>query len=327
MKAIAANRLDGFDAYGFVEVPVPTLGEFALRIEVHAVGIGYVDALIARGGYQVKPSLPHIPGVEVAGTISAVGSAVKGWVVGDRAVAMTSAGLAEQAVAPADACRRIPPGVGFAEAAALPLNHLTALHGLVDRGRLQPGETLLVFGAAGGVGQAAVAVGKRLGATVIAAASSQLKRDFAVALGADEVIDTDPEGWRDRLRAALGGRPLDVVFDPVAGPLFQPAFRSLGWGGRHLIVGFVGGPIPALPANLPLMKGAALVGVDVRQFQQFEPQAAAAYLDRLFAWLADGSLPAPNVQLRSWADASAALAEADSGQTIGKLVIVSDPSL
>jgi NADPH:quinone reductase len=322
MKAIAADRLDSFADYRLVDVPAVSPGPTEVRIRIAAVGLGYVDALIARGGYQVKPDLPHIPGVEVAGTVDAVGPGVTGWAPGDRVLAMTRAGLAEQALASAAACRPIPAGISFAQAAAFPLNHLTALHGLADRGRLHTGETLLVFGAAGGVGAAAIAVGKQMGATVIAAASSPEKRSFALAHGADHAIDTDPDGWRDRLRALLGDRRLDVILDPVMGPLFQLAFRSLGWGGRHLVVGFVGGPIPAFPANLALMKGAGLVGVDVRQFQLFEQPSAARHLDTLLAWLGDGRLPPPAVREFSWAEAPAALSEALKGQMPGKVVLV-----
>jgi NADPH2:quinone reductase len=219
----------------------------------------------------------------------------------------------------------VPDGIGFEQAAAFPLNHLTALHGLADRGRLQAGETLLVFGAAGGVGMAAIGVGKRMGATVIAAASSPDKRARALAHGADAVIDVGVDGaidgWRERLRDVLDGRRLDVVLDPVMGPLFEPAFRSLGWGGRYLVVGFVGGPIPALRGNLPLMKGAGLIGVDVRQFQLFEPEAAARHLAALTGWLADGSLPPPPVQAFPWAAAQGALAQAFAGSAEGKVVL------
>jgi len=321
MKAVAADSFDSFANYRIVDVPEISPGPAEVRIRVASVGIGYVDALIARGRYQVKPDTPHIPGAEVAGTIDAVGPGVKGWQLGDRVLAMTRAGLAEQALASAASCRLIPTGISSAQAAAFPLNHLTALHALANRGRLMPEETLLVFGGAGGVGTAAIAVGKQLGATVIAAASTPEKRAFAIAHGADNAIDTDPDRWRDRLRELLGGSQLDLVLDPVMGPLFQPAFRSLGWGGRHLVVGFVGGPIPALPGNLPLMKGAALIGVDVRQFQLIEQQATSNHLDTLVAWLSDGRLPAPTTLEYSWSQAPAALAQAFGGQTLGKVVL------
>lgn len=321
MKAIAADRLDSFVDYRLVDVPEVSPGHGEVRLRVAAVGLGYVDALIARGGYQVKPSLPHIPGVEVAGIVDVVGTGVTGLAPGNRVLALTQAGLAEQALAAAAACRLIPAQISFSEAAAFPLNHLTALHALADRGRLQSRETLLVFGAAGGVGTAAIAVGKQIGATVIAAASTQEKRAFAIAHGADFAVDTALEGWRDRLRGILAGSQLDVVVDPVMGPLFQAAFRSLGWGGRYLVVGFVGGPIPALPANLPLMKGASLVGVDVRQFQLFEKQATADHLDLLISWLADGKLPASATLEYPWTEAPLALTQAFGGKYLGKVVL------
>ena len=253
MRAILAETLESLDSYAVREVSAPEASPGGVLIRVAACGVGYVDSLVALGRYQVKPPLPHVPGQEVAGVVEAVGGGVTGLAVGQRVVAMTQRGFAELAAAPAALTWPIPDGLPFAEAASLPLNYLTALHGLADRGRLAAGETLLVLGAAGGVGSAAVQVGKALGARVVAAASTEEKRAFALAQGADAVLDTAVEGWRDRLKAACGGRGPDVVFDPVCGPLFEPAFRSLHWRGRHLVVGFVGGPIPALPANLTLM--------------------------------------------------------------------------
>ncbi len=325
MRGISAAKLDSLGDYAEIDIAVPEPGLGQVRIRVAAVGIGYVDALVALGLYQVKPPLPHIPGSEVAGTIDAIGADCGGWQIGDRVMAMTQHGFAELALAPAAACRRVPDGVTFAAAAAMPLNYLTALHGLADRGRLQAGETLLVFGAAGGVGSAAIQVGKALGARVIAAASTPEKRAFALAQGADAVIDTDGDGWRDRLKTVLAGAPLNVILDPVCGPLFEPAFRSLGWGGRHLVVGFVGGPIPALPSNLTLMKGAGLIGVDVRQFQLFERDAAAAHLDTLAAWLGGGTIAPAVGAIFAWPDYAAALTAAFSGTGLGKPVLCVTP--
>jgi len=210
--------------------------------------------------------------------------------------------------------------MSFAQAAGFRVNYLTALHGLRDRGALRTGETVLVFGAAGGVGSAAVQVAKQLGARVLAAASSEEKRAFCAALGADATIDTTPEGWRERLKALVGRDGLGVVFDPVSGPLFEPAFRSLAWGGRHLVVGFVGG-IPALPANLPLMKGAALAGVDVRQFLLFEAAKGTAHLTELLDWVADGRLAPPEGRAFAFEDYAAALEFALTGSGTGKTVL------
>jgi NADPH2:quinone reductase len=194
---------------------------------------------------------------------------------------------------------------------------------LRDRAQIRAGETLLVFGAAGGVGLAAIQVGRALGAQIIAVGSTPEKRAFAVAHGAEAAIDTIVDGWRDRLKAALGGRPLGVVLDPVCGPLFEAPFRSLGWGGRHLVVGFVGGPIPALPVNLSLMKGAALVGVDERQFMQFEPDHAAAHLAQIGDWLASGEIVPAVGRCFDWSDHKAALSFAFGGTGLGKPVLKS----
>jgi NADPH2:quinone reductase len=236
-------------------------------------------------------------------------------------MAQVRGGFAEFARSPTSMATKIPDQMSFAQAAGFRINYITALHGLRDRAALAAGERLLVFGAAGGVGSAALQVGRILGAEVIAAASTEEKRAFAKDHGADHVIDTSPEGWRDRLKAVTPGKGPDVIFDPVCGPLFEPAFRSLGWGGRHLVVGFAGGPIPALPANLSLMKGAALVGVDVRQFLQFEGPKGAAHLNELLSWVADGRLN-PTVGRTFPLDAFAqALQFALSGQGLGKTVV------
>jgi NADPH2:quinone reductase len=247
--------------------------------------------------------------------------------MGERVLAMGGRGFAAYALAPAATTIALPGALSFEAGAALPLNAITALHGLKDRADLTNGETLLVLGAAGGVGIAAVQVGRALGARVIAAASTEEKRAFALAHGADAAIDTAPEGWRERLKTLLGGAPLKVIFDPVCGPLFEPAFRSLGWGGRHMVVGFVGGPIPALGANLTLMKGAALAGVDVRQFMLFEPDKARAHLETLATWAAEGRLAPAVGRVFEWSDFGEALTVALSGKALGKTVLRVDADL
>jgi NADPH2:quinone reductase len=216
---------------------------------------------------------------------------------------------------------RIPDQMSFGQAAGFRINYLTAMHGLRDRAAIAPGERLLVLGAAGGVGMAAVQIGVILGARVIAAASTEEKRAFAVANGASATIDTAPEGWRDRLKTLCEGRGPDVVFDPVCGPLFEPAFRSLAWRGRHLVVGFAGGPIPSLPSNLTLMKGAALSGVDVRQFLIFEAEHAQSHLSQLLAWVAEGRLSPPVGRVFDLPHYAQALEFALSGQGMGKTIL------
>lgn len=325
MRAIAASKLGSLDDYVEVTFDISEVSAGQLLIAVSAVGLGYVDALIACGGYQVKPLLPHVPGTEIVGKVAAIGPGVAGWAIGDRVIAMAPHALADFVVVEATVALHVPPGVSDSLAASLPLNYLTAIHGLVDRAGIRAGECLLVLGAAGGVGSAAVQVGRALGAYVIAAASTGAKRDFALSHGAHATIDTEEAGWRDRLKAILGERSLDVAFDPVCGPLFQPVFRSLSWRGRHLVVGFVGGPIPALPSNLALMKGAALVGVDVRQFQLLEPQRAREHLLTMLTWIEDGRVtPAPE-RCFPWSDARAALKSAFSGEGNGKVVLIVGP--
>lgn len=321
MKKVVGESLESLSGYSLIEAPVPGPGPGQVRLRLTDCGLGYVDALVALGRYQVKPPLPHTPGQEAAGVVDALGEGVEGLAPGDRVMATVAGGFAEFALAPAAACVRLPASMTSGQAAGFRINHLTALHGLEHRAALRPGETLLVLGAAGGVGTAAVQVGKILGARVIACASTPEKRAFAAACGADATLDAQAEGWRDRLKALCGGRGPDVIFDPVCGPLFEPAFRSLAWGGRHLVVGFAGGPIPALPANLPLMKGAALTGVDVRQFLLFEASRAADTLDRLLAWVAEGRLSPPEGRRFALADYGPALEYALSGQGLGKTLV------
>jgi NADPH2:quinone reductase len=324
MKAVRADTLSSVADYALIDLPTPEPGAGEVRIKVAACGVGYVDALVSLGRYQVKPPLPHIPGSEIAGTIDAVGEGVTGLAAGDRVMAQVGGGFAQYAVARPGAVVKLPAAMSFEAACGFRINHLTALHGLRDRAGLKEGERLLVSGAAGGVGLAAVQVGKALGATVIACASTDEKRAFAQAAGADAVIDTAADGWRDRLKAITEGRGVDVHFDPVCGPLFEAAFRSLAWGGRHLVVGFIGGPIPALPSNLTLMKGAGLIGVDVRQYQLYEAAHARAALDELLGWVAEGRLSPPVGRRFALDQFAEALEFALTGQGLGKTVLMVD---
>lgn len=329
MKLVEAAALDSIADYRLVERPAPTAGRGEVLVRVEVCGVGYVDALVALGRYQVKPPLPHTPGSEVGGLVEAVGEGVTGLRPGQRVMAQVRGGFAQLATAPAAAVTPIPDRMSFEQAAGFRVNYLTALHGLADRAALRPGERLLVMGAAGGVGMAAVQVGALMGAEVIACASTAEKRAFAAAHGARQTLDTasdegGPRAWRERLKGLCEGGGPDVVFDPVCGPLFEAAFRSLAWRGRHLVVGFAGGPIPALPANLTLMKGSALSGVDVRQFLLFEPAQASAHLASLLAWVAEGRLTPPVGRAFALADYAAALEYALSGQGSGKTVLKVD---
>jgi NADPH2:quinone reductase len=323
MRVVRARDALGLDAYRIEEDAPLEPGEGQVRIRVRACGIGYVDALTAAGGYQVKPALPYTPGVEVAGEVDAVGPGVSSVLPGTRVLPLVSVrgGFAEQVLAPAAQLAAIPDALSFEQAASVRTNILTALYTLRNRARLAAGETMLVFGAAGGVGGASVQVGKLLGARVIAAASTEAKRSYALGLGADAAIDTDPEGWRDRLKQVCAGKMPDIVVDPVCGPLFEAAFRSLAWDGRHLVIGFVGGPIPALRANLPLLKGAALIGVDIRQFNLNEPGEAEANRDQLRHWLAEGAIVPQVGRVFPFERFREALEHAASGAGCGKTVL------
>lgn len=326
MRAIQADDLSSIDSYRVVELDMPKPGPAEVRIKIAACGVGYVDALVALGRYQVKPPLPHVPGGEVSGRIDAVGDGVTGFAPGDRVLAQVRGGFAEYAIAPAAAVNRIPEGMQFGQAAGFRVNYVTALHGLRDRARIEPGETLLVIGAAGGVGSAAVQVGSLLGARVIGVASTPEKRALAARSGAEIMLDREPAGWRERLKQAVPGG-IDVVFDPVSGPLLQPAFRSLNWGGRYLVIGFASGEIPALPVNLPLLKGAALVGVDYRQFAAvYETAAAQRELDELLAWVAEGRLSPPAGRAFAFDRYREALTYALSGEGIAKTIFQVAPT-
>jgi NADPH2:quinone reductase len=320
-RAVIAKAFGPPDAYELREIEEPALQPGQVRVAIRAAGISYVDVLTAAGNYQVKPPLPFIPGSEAAGVISELCGETGDLAVGDRVSVSDWGGLfAEQAVLKAEGVRRIPDALSFAEAAVFPVSYATAWHALVDRGRLRAGETLLVLGAGGATGYAAVQIGKHLGAKVIASASSAAKRELALAAGADAAVNARDEGWRDAVKTANGGVGIDVVFDPVGGEATDPAFRSLGWNGRHLVIGFPGG-IAALRTNLPLLKGASLVGVDIRQFGIFEPQKAAANRAGIFQLAAVGVLK-PHISasypLEQFREAMAAAAE---GKAAGRIVL------
>lgn len=321
IRIISAERLGPPECYALVEQPMPQPGEGEVLVRIRAVSLGYADVLLAAGGYQVTPPLPFVPGTEASGTVAAVGSGVSGVAEGDRvSVGRFGGCLADHVLAREEEVFPIPSGMGFEQASSYRSNYATAYHALKDRAALQREETLLVLGAAGGVGSAAVQIGKRLGARVIAGASTAEKRAFAQAQGADDGLDYSRADWRDALKALTGGRGVDVVFDPVGGALFEPAFRSLAWGGRHIVIGFTGGDIPRLPANLPLLKGAALLGADIRQFYIKEPAKAAANDAQIARWCAEGLQP-PVGTVFAFADFREAMAAAAKGTSLGKVVV------
>jgi NADPH2:quinone reductase len=321
MRVVRADELGPPENFHLVELPVPQPRPGEVLVRMRAASLGYSDVLAAAGRYQVKPPVPYTPGSESAGEVAAVGEGVSRWSVGDRvSIGRFSGAMAEYQLAKPDELHPVPAGMGFLEAAAYRVNYATMLHALKDRARLERGETLLVLGSAGGVGSAAVQLGKRMGARVIAGASSEAKRDFAKALGADQVLDYSQDNWREALKALTDGRGVDVVADPVGGKLFEPAFRSLAWRGRHIVIGFAGGDIPRLPANLPLLKGAALIGADIRQFSIYEPELAAANAAEIERWCEEGLRP-PLGTVFDLADFHDAMTTAMSGQSLGKVIV------
>jgi NADPH2:quinone reductase len=273
--------------------------------------------------YQVQPALPFTPGTEVAGTVDAVGADVKGLKPGDRVGAFVGlGGFAEFVCAPAAMTAPLLPGISTETAAAFTLTYATSHHALFDRGQLKAGETLVVLGAGGGVGLAAVELGKIAGARVIAVASSDEKLDAARVHGADEGINYGSTDLREALKAVTGGKGADVIYDPVGGKHTEAALRSLAWRGRLLVVGFADGEIPQIPANLLLIKGTAAIGVFWGEFAKREPQANQAMLTELFTWLAQGRLKPHVSRTYPLADTPRALEALLERKAIGKLVIV-----
>ncbi len=322
-RAIAADVLGPPDNYEIREFPMPEPGAHQVLVKIAAAGIGYADELMARGGYQLTPPTPFVPGSEFAGVVAAAGAAVTRFKPGDRVCGHNMGHTLAEFVAAEEAnLWSLPDTLSFAAGASFLVNYQTSLYALKQRGQLAPGETLLVLGAAGGVGCAAVQLGKVMGATVIAAASSEGKRNFALSIGADHAVDYTKADWRTDLKQLTGGRGVDVVYDPVGGDSFEAAFRSLAWRGRHLVIGFVGGPIPKLPANLPLLKGASLVGVDIRQFGIFEPEESASNTDLLWQMLSEGRIDPPTGPQFPFPQFREAMAMAASGKAMGKVVLI-----
>ncbi|HXY96010.1 MAG TPA: NADPH:quinone oxidoreductase family protein [Steroidobacteraceae bacterium] len=300
----------------------PVAGPGQAVVRVHAAGVNFPDALIIQNKYQFTPTLPFVPGSESAGVVESVGEGVKRVKPGDRVIAVTESGaFAEKLVASAEALTLLPEDVAFTTGSAFLLTYGTAYHALVGRAALRQGETLLVLGAAGGVGLAAIEIGKALGARVIAGASSPEKRNVCREHGADEVIDYAAAELKPALGALTAGKGVDVVFDPVGGPVTEAALRNCAWRGRHLVIGFASGEIPRVPANLTLLKGCSLIGVFWGRYIRMEPVAWAADLETLFRWLRAGHLR-PHVAERYPLERGAqALAALLARKALGKLII------
>jgi NADPH2:quinone reductase len=323
MKAIVCKDWGPPDSLQLEDLPDLVPGSGEVVVDVRAAGVNFPDVLTVQGKYQVRPPLPFTPGNEFAGVVRAIGDGVQGFAPGDRVIGFTRTGaFAEQALAPAEALMPMPAEMDFDTAASITLTYGTSHHAVADRGALQAGETMLVLGAAGGVGLAAVEIGKALGARVIAAASSDEKLAVCRAHGADVLINYASEDLREALKAATGGKGPDVIYDPVGGPYSEPALRSIAWRGRHLVVGFAAGEIPKLPWNLMLLKGAAVVGVFWGEFVRREPKANLAAMREMLGWMAEGKLK-PLVSKRyALADTAQALNDMAERKVTGKVVIV-----
>jgi NADPH:quinone reductase-like Zn-dependent oxidoreductase len=329
MKALLSRTPGGPETLELADAPDPVAGPGQVVIDVRACAINYPDVLVIQDKYQFKPQRPFAPGGEIAGTISVVGDAAGDWHVGDRALAMIgNGGLAEKAVVDVARLYRLPEGRSFAEGSALLLTYATTIHALLDRGRLQAGQTLLVLGAAGGVGLAAIELGKAFGARVVAAVSSEEKAEAARTAGADEVLiyprapfDKDQsKALAEQFKAAVGKDGADVIYDPVGGDYAEPALRSIAWEGRYLVVGFPAG-IPKLPLNLTLLKSCDVCGVFWGAFAARDPAANAAHVATLFQLWEEGRISPRVTETFPLARGGDAIAKMAARGAIGKLVV------
>ena len=322
MRALLCRQWGPPESLTVEALPDPLPGPGEVVIEVRSAGVNFPDVLVVQNKYQYKPQLPFSPGNDMAGVVAAIGEGVSGIAVGDRVVASYLHGaFATHAKVPAAAVMPMPPGLDFDTAAASLMTYGTSYHALVDRAQLQAGETLLVLGAAGGVGLAAVEIGRALGARVIAAASSPEKLAVCRECGADVLIDYTRPDFRDQIKQATDGRGADVIYDAVGGDFSEAAFRSIAWKGRHLVVGFASGIIPKIPLNLPLLKNASIVGVFWGEFKVREREANAGNFRQLVDWILEGRIK-PHISCRYPLDQAAqALADMGGRKVIGKVVI------
>ena len=323
MKALLCTELGAFDALAVQDVPSPTPGAGQVLVDVKASSVNFPDALMVKGLYQVKPPLPFSPGAEIAGVVARTGDGVANFEPGDRVAGLCGwGGFAEEALVPATQLIPLPPEMDFDLAAAVGLTYGTSLHALQDCARLQAGETLLVLGAGGGVGSAAVELGKLMGARVIAAASSDDKLALCARLGADETVHYGREDLRERLKAVAGPSGVDVVFDPVGGPFSETALRATGWRGRVLVIGIASGEIPRIPLNLALLKERAILGVYLGDWARQDPAGHARNVALLMKWLTEGRLRPAISERVPLAGAPGALARIYGRQVTGTVVVL-----
>jgi NADPH2:quinone reductase len=322
MKALLCRQFGPPESLVLEDLPSPSAGAGEVVISIKAASVNFPDVLIIQNKYQFKPPLPFSPGSELAGVVKEVGPGVSNVKPGDKVIAFTAFGaFAEEVKTEAARLLPLPEGMSYEDGASFILTYGTTDHALRDRGQLKAGETLLVLGAAGGVGVAALEIGKALGARVIACASSDDKLAVCRQHGADECINYASEDLRERIKALVGGKGVDVIYDAVGGPYSEPAFRSIAWRGRHLVIGFAAGDIPKLALNLALLKGASVVGVFWGDFTRREPQAFAESARQLARWYREGKLK-PHVSTTfPLAQAAEAMNLLASRQAKGKVVI------
>ncbi len=323
MHAWLCENPVGVDALTWKEIPTPTPQKGEVLIEIQAASLNFPDLLIVQNKYQFKPELPFVPGSEYAGIIRAVGEGVPHLQVGQAVACLSgTGGFGTHTIAPAKLCMPLPAGFPAVDAAAFIMIYATSHHALIDRAQLKAGETVLVLGAAGGVGTSAIQVAKAVGARVIAAASNDEKCALCTSIGADATINYSRENLREAIKSLTDGKGPDVIYDPVGGDFAEPAFRSIAWRGRYLVVGFASGPIPALPFNLALLKGASIVGVFWGDYSRREPQANAAMMAELAQWYAQGKIKPVIDSTMPMKDLKAAYAHMGSRSVKGKLVMV-----
>ena len=323
MHAWLCENPIGIDAVTWKELPTPVPAEGQVLIQIKAASLNFPDILIVQNKYQHKPPLPFVPGSEYAGVIEAVGPGVTHLKVGQNVACLSgTGGFGTHTLAPAAMCMPLPDGFSYVDAAAFIMIYATSHHALVDRAQLKAGETVLILGAAGGVGTSAIQIAKAMGAKVIAAASSDEKCALCKSIGADETINYSTQDLRESIKALTDGKGPDVIYDPVGGPYTEPAFRSIAWRGRYLVVGFAAGPIPALPFNLMLLKGASVVGVFWGDFAKKEPKANAAMMAELAGWYAKGIIKPVIDSTMPMAQLKEAYAHMSSRAVKGKLVMV-----
>ena len=322
MKAIVCKQFGPPSSLVLEEVELPQPAEKEVLVQVKACGVNFPDTLIIQGLYQYKPELPFTPGSDIAGVVIAVGEKIKHVKPGDEVFGFVlNGGFAEQVLVPGNACFPKPPSMGFPVAASFMMAYGTSYHALKDRARLKEGETLLVLGASGGVGLAAVELGKLMGAKVIAAASTDDKLALCKSYGADETVNYQTEDLKSKVKELTDGKGVDVVYDPVGGHYSEAALRATGWKGRFLVVGFAAGDIPKIPLNLPLLKGCSVVGVFWGNFAMKETQKNMANTLELMQWYGEGKLKPHIHQVYALGDTSQALEEMMNRKVKGKIVI------